>query len=59
MYNELIHEKAQVVVKRRETTIGILAEALPTWAWYVGALGKIMWVISKMDIPARLPTDPE
>ena len=58
-YDELVQEKAQVLVKKGETSIGILAEELPTWAWYVGALGKIMWVMSKNDIPARIASDPK
>ena len=36
-----------------------MAEETPTWAWYVGALGKIMWIKSKKDLPARLPSDPD
>ena len=57
-YNELVQDKAQVIVKKGTTAIGILADELPTWAWYVGALGKIMWIMSKKDVPGRLPSDP-
>ena len=47
-----------VRVRKGRTTIGIVAEEVPTWAWYVGALGEIMWVMSKKDIPGRIPSDP-
>ena len=50
--------KGEVAVKQLKTSIGILADDYPTWAWYVGALGEIKWIISGEDLPGRLPGDP-
>ena len=54
---ELVEGKAVVVVRRGTSSIGIQAEGIPTWGWYVGCLGEIKWMMSSKDIPARLPSD--
>ena len=54
----MVRDRAVVVVRKGARTIGIQAEELPTWCWYVGCLGQMKWVISSKDIPARLPSDP-
>ena len=39
------------------TPIGILAVDYPTWGWYVGAMGKIKWMISGHNLPGRMKGD--
>jgi hypothetical protein len=55
----LIAEKAQFTIKQLATKIGILSDEEPTWSWYVGCLGRILWMASTNDIPARTETDPQ
>jgi hypothetical protein len=54
----LIAEKAQFKIKQLATKIGILSDEEPTWSWYVGCSGRILWMASTDDIPARTETDP-
>jgi hypothetical protein len=53
----LIAEKAQFTIKKIATKIGILSDEEPTWSWYVGCSGRIMWMTSTNDIPAQADTD--
>jgi hypothetical protein len=54
----LIAEKAQFTIKQLATKIGILSDEEPTWSWYVGCSGRILWMTSNNDISARAGTDP-
>jgi hypothetical protein len=54
----LIAEKAQFTIKQLATKIGILSDKEPTWSWYVGCSGRILWMTNTNDIPARTETDP-
>ena len=54
----LIAEKAQFTISKLSTRIGIFSDAEPTWSWYVGCSGKIQWMVSDKDLPARTDTDP-
>jgi hypothetical protein len=53
----LIAEKAQFTIKQLATKIGILSDEVPTWSWYVGCSGRILWMTSTNAIPARADTD--
>ena len=44
-YDALISEQGVVTVRKGHTLIVIVAERSPTWAWYVGALGSIKWLV--------------
>ena len=57
-YDSLIHEQGAVTVRKGHTPIGIVAEKSPTWAWYVGALGKVQWLVGSKDLIGRRPGDP-
>jgi hypothetical protein len=54
----LIAEKAQFTIKQLATKISILSDEEPNWSWYVGCSGRILWMASTNDIPARADTDP-
>jgi hypothetical protein len=54
----LIAEKALFTISKLSTRIGIFSDAEPTWSWYVGCSGKIQWMVSDKDLPARTDTDP-
>jgi hypothetical protein len=54
----LIAEKAQFTIKQLATRIRILSDKEPTWSWCVGCLGRILWIASTNDIPARTEIDP-
>ena len=57
-YDTLICEHGAVTVRKGQTPIGIVAERSPTWAWYVGALGKVIWLVGSEDLIGRKPGDP-
>ena len=57
-YDALICEHGAVTVRNGNTPIGIVAEKSPTWAWYVGALGKVKWLVGSEDLIGRKPGDP-
>ena len=57
-YDALIHEQGNVTVRQGLTPIGIVAEKSPTWAWYVGALGRVQWLVGSQDLIGRKPGDP-
>ena len=38
--------------------IGVLAVGHPTWAWCVGAMGKVKWMWSGNDLSGRMVGDP-
>ena len=57
-YDALIREHGAVTVRKGHTPIGVVAEKSPTWAWYVGALGSVKWLVGTEDLIGRKPGDP-
>ena len=57
-YSKLIEEIGRVSLSVGNTAIGVLAANHPTWAWYVGAMGKVKWMRSGNDLPGRMVGDP-
>ena len=54
---KLIQEMGAVSLGVGITPIGILVADYPTWAWYVGAMGKIKWMISGLNFPGQMEGD--
>ena len=57
-YSKLIEEIGRVSLSVGNTAIGIVSAGNPTWAWYVGTMGRVKWMWSGNDLPGRLPEDP-
>jgi len=57
-YGHLVQASARVTVQKKYTAVGVIATGYPTWAWYVGALGEVKWIISGNELPGQMPTDP-
>ena len=54
----LVQEIAAISLGVGNTPIGILSTDYPTWGWYVGAIGKVKWMLSGNDLPGRMEGDP-
>ena len=57
-YDQLVKSSARVIVEKRYTAVGVIAGGYPTWAWYVGALGELKWIISGNELPGKMTGDP-
>ena len=57
-YGKLVAGSMVHSIRKSNTSIGIVSNGHPSWAWYVGCLGEIRWLCSKKDLCARLPSDP-
>ena len=57
-YDVLVREQGAVTIRKGYTPIGVVAEKSPTWAWYVGALGSVKWLVGTQDLIGRKPGDP-
>ena len=55
---KLVQEIAAISLGVGNTPIGILSEDYPTWGWYVDAIGKVKWLLSRNDLPGRMEGDP-
>ena len=57
-YDDLVQEQCEVTVRKGNTSIGVVSDRSPTWAWYVGALGKVQWLVGTEDLIGRKQGDP-
>ena len=48
----------QFTIDKGVTSVGIVSDSVPTWAWFVEGLGSLKWIVSRRDIPGRMEGDP-
>lgn len=54
----LVQEQVQFSIDKGVTSVGIVSDSVPTWAWFVEGLGSLKWIVSPRDIPGRMEGDP-
>ena len=48
----------QFTIDKGVTSVGIVSDSVPMWAWFVEGLGSLKWVVGPRDIPGRMEGDP-
>ena len=48
----------QFTIDKGVTSVGIVSDSVPTWAWFVEGLGSLQWVLGPSDILGRMEGDP-
>jgi hypothetical protein len=48
-----VRASREVIVGNGTLRFGIWAKQSPTWSWFVGGSGKVLWTVGGKDLPLR------